>query len=147
MHDLRVRALAGTPVRDRAARHIPLDRIFCAYTKLCPDCRASSIHRQKVAIRRRCQERPKQHFRIDVSLSPLLRYGLKMDFSYLLYFLIVVGLAALLSAALGRFRDEPRIPSRKDDQDFERRMAKVERQAEQARLKRMKHQEPGAGEQ
>lgn len=69
-----------------------------------------------------------------------------MDFSYLFYFLIVVGLSALLSAALGRFRDEPHTTSRKDDQDFERRMAEVEQQAEQARLKRMKRREPGAGE-
>lgn len=69
-----------------------------------------------------------------------------MDFSYLFYFLIAVGLTVLLSAAFGRFLDEPRAASRKEDQDFERRMAEVEKQAEQAGVKRRTHRGQGASE-
>lgn len=65
-----------------------------------------------------------------VSSRAFLRYGAAMSFSYLLYFLIAVGLTGLLSAAFARFRGEQDVASLKDDQDFERRMVEVEKQAE-----------------
>ena len=61
---------------------------------------------------------------------------MKMDVSYLLYFLIAVGIAAISGIAFNRFNGKPTMASRQDDQAFERKMAELEKRAEQAGLKR-----------
>jgi hypothetical protein len=59
-----------------------------------------------------------------------------MDLSYLLYFLIAVGISAISGIAFNRFNGKPTIASRQDDQAFEQKMAELEKRAERAGMKR-----------